>query len=298
MPVTGHRDTEDLWGILLAGRCALSVCQFAASASGTGEPARAQEEMQSLVDDPGPVGDFCWNGLNWQRRSWSGGPHYNGLYDPTNVAGPDVHGHVTLGLTNPTGSAPRAAEFNTTRRGFGYGTYSVVVEKRLDRMQREIVWGGLFTYDGDRAPGHNEIDVCEASAWGSSTRPVVQAHGYWFDAARGPGEGSLTETFAVPETAVQTHRMVWELGRITYETFSGEGFTGALLKRTVLSAATVPVPAREAIHINLWVFGGNDGDPDHVIPEKVTVRDVSFVAASEGPTSAPGPGRRQRPTGT
>jgi hypothetical protein len=267
----------------------LSACMLASSLSGAGGPAQAQEVTQTVFNDPGPAGDFSWNGLNWQRRSWGGGPHYNGLYDPANVVGPDANGHVTLKLTNPTGVAPRAAEFNTTRRGFGYGTYSIVVEKRLDRMQREIVWGCLFTYDGDLSPGHNEIDVCEASAWGSTTWPVMQAHGYWFDATKSPGEGSLAETFTVPATTVQTHRMVWEPGTITYETFSGEGFTGTLLKRTVFSGATVPVPAREAIHVNLWVFGGNGGDPDHVTPEHVTVRDLSFTAASAEPASEPEP---------
>jgi hypothetical protein len=246
-----------------------------------GEPTAAAPDLvaERPTLDPGPAGDFSWKGLNWDRRSWGGPPHFNGIYDSANVVGPDANGHVTLRLTNPTGNAPRAAEISTTRRGFGYGTYSVVVDKRLDVMQSEVVWGCLFTYDGDAAPGYNEIDACEASAWGSSQWPVTQSHVYWHDASRAPGQGSVAETFAVPTTAVQTHRMVWAPGRITYETFSGEGFDGPLLKRSVLSGSTVPVPARESLHFNLWVFGGG-GNPSRVSPETVTIRDLSFVPAS------------------
>jgi hypothetical protein len=237
---------------------------------------------EGVVVDAGPVGDFAWEGLNWQRRSWGGGPHYNGVYDPANVVGPDARGHVTLKLSNPTGRAPRAAEFQTTRRGFGYGTYSVVVDKRLDVMQPEVVWGCLFTYDPDLRPGHNEIDLCEASAWGGGGThnwPVTQGHGYWFDATKAPGQGNVVETFAVPGVAVQTHRMVWAPGKISYETYEGEGFGGRVIKRTVLEGATVPTPAREAIHLNLWVIGGNGGNPDQVAPEQVTVRRLTFTPA-------------------
>lgn len=230
---------------------------------------------------PGPEGDFAWNGYNWSARSWSGGPHYNGSFAPANVSRPDADGRVVLALTNPTGKSPVAAEFQSTRRGFGYGTFRVVVERNLQTLQREVVWGGMFTYDPDTPPGHNEIDVCEASAWGGSAgpgepRPVRQGHGYWFDATKPPGEGSTVVNFDCTPDPVLTHTLRWQPGRLTYETFVGEGDSGLLLKRTVLERATVPVPAREAVHFNLWVTGGG-GNPDRVRPEQVAVRGFSFT---------------------
>lgn len=241
---------------------------------------------------PGPVRDFSWCGLTWHRRTreeaW--GPAYNRSYEANNVTPPNARGDVTLRVTNPTGRSPVSAEMSTTRRGFGYGTYSMTVVKRLDAMQPELVWGCLFTYDPDAEPGFTEIDVCEASAWGGNghRRPVTQAHGYWFDATKDPGAGSTMVSFSAGTTEdVQTHRLVWEPGKLTYQTFAGEGFDGSVLKQTTLHGPNVPVQARERLHINFWVFGGNGGNPDLVSEDSVTVRNLSFTAASSGLPASP-----------
>lgn len=245
-----------------------------------------------LDPDPGPAGSFTWKGFNWDKRFWGGAPQYNKAFDAANVRSPDANGYVTLSLTNPTGEAPIGAEFQSTRQGFGYGTYSTTVEKNLSILQKEVVWGCLFTYDPLAAPGYNEIDLCEASAWGGGAAygqswPVSQGHGYWFDAGKPPGEGNNTVVFDVTASPVTTHRMVWEPGQVTFETYAGEGFVGTLLKRTVLTGSTVPVPAAERVHFNLWVTGGGGGDPAHVRPESVVVRDFSFTAAASTPPVVP-----------
>ncbi|KQO01708.1 hypothetical protein ASF21_08905 [Arthrobacter sp. Leaf234] len=240
---------------------------------------------------PGPVGDFAWKGLNWEKRWWSGAPNYNKQFDPANVSSPDADGHVTMTLSNPTGAATIGAEFNTTRHGFGYGTYSTTIEKDLTTLQKEVVWGCLFTYDPAVAPGYNEMDLCEASSWGGGSNygqvwPITQGHGYWFDASKGPGVGNDTAIFGVTDHPILTHRLVWEPDRLTFETFAGEGYGGPLLKRTVMQGPNVPEPARETIHFNLWVTDGGGGDPAAVKPEKVVVRDFSFTPA---PVTAPTP---------
>jgi hypothetical protein len=254
-------------------------------------PAVQAADTTPLDANPGPAGSFSWKGFNWEKRFWDGAPMYNRDFDAANVSNPDANGYITMNLTNPTGEAPVGAEFQSTRQGFGYGTYTTTVEKDLSILQKEVVWGCLFTYDPMAEPGYNEIDLCEASAWGGGAAygeswPVTQGHGYWFDASKPPGEGNNTTVFDVTSSPITTHRMVWEPGRITFETYSGEGFTGTLLKRTVLDGATVPVPAKEQIHFNLWVTGGGGGDPAHVKPEKVVIRDFSFVPAG-GTAPAP-----------
>lgn len=252
-----------------------------------------------MATDPGPVGNFAWKGFNWEKRFWDGAPHVNKDFDSANVSNPDANGYVTMKITNPTGSAPVASEFQSTRKGFGYGTYSTTVEKNTAALQKEVVWGCLFTYDPEAAPGYTEIDLCEASAWGGGAAygeswPVEQGHGYWFDATKPPGQGNNTTNFLAPSDPILTHKMVWEPGKITFETFAGTGFNGTLLKRTVLEGSTVPVPAKEQVHFNLWVVGGNGGDAAHVKPEQVVIRDFSFTPAgstvtSPQPTATPAP---------
>lgn len=245
--------------------------------------------------NPGPAGSFAWKGFNWQKRFWDGAPQFNGDFDAANVSNPDANGYVKLSITNPTGSAPVAAEFQSTREGFGYGTYSTTVEKNVSALQKEAVWGCLFTYDPNAAPGYTEIDLCEASAWGGGAAygeswPVEQGHGYWFDSTKPAGQGNNTVNFLAPSSSVLTHKMVWAPGKMIFETYDGEGFTGTLLKRTVLESPTVPVPAKEQVHFNLWVTGGGGGDAAHVKPESVTVRDFKFTPATAttvAPTTTP-----------
>lgn len=255
-------------------------------------PAAQAADTTPMDPNPGPVGSFAWKGFNWEKRFWSGAPQYNRAFDAGNVVSPDVKGYITMKLTNPTGVSPVGAEFQSTRQGFGYGTYSTTVEKNLSLLQKEVVWGCLFTYDPLAEPGFNEIDLCEASAWGGGASygeswPVTQGHGYWFDASKPPGQGNNTVVFDVTASPVTTHRMVWEPGRLTFETYAGAGYVGTLLKRTVLEGPTVPVPAREQVHFNLWVTGGGGGDPAHVKPENVVIRDFSFTPAATTPPTAP-----------
>ncbi len=117
--------------------------------TGIGPPSHAADTTP-MAEDPGPVGSFAWKGFNWQKRFWGGGgaPMYNASWDANNVSNPDANGHVKLSISNPpTGSAPKGAEFQSTREGFGYGTYSTTVEKDVSALQKEVVWGCLFTYD-------------------------------------------------------------------------------------------------------------------------------------------------------
>jgi hypothetical protein len=271
---------------------AVAAVAAAVLVAGVVTPAGAVNNEVMTATDPGPAGSFPWKGFNWQKRFWLGAPHYNRAVDPANVTNPDASGFVTLKITNPTGKAPIGAEFLSTRKGFGYGTYSVTVEKNLAAMQKEVVWGCLFTYDPAAAPGYNEIDLCEASAWGGGAAygeswPVSAGHGYWFDATKPPGQGNNTVTFGATADPILTHRMVWEPRRIIFETFAGAGYTGKLLKRTVLEGSTVPVPAKEAIHFNLWVTGGGGGNPATVKPETVTLRDFSFTPLAQTKISIP-----------
>lgn len=171
----------------------------------------------------------------------------------------------------------------STREGFGYGTYTVTVEKNLAQLQDEVVWGCLFTYDSNAQPGMNEIDLCEASSWGGPW-DVTQGHGYWFDATAPVGSGNSVTTFPVPSSSSQTHQLVWEQGKLTFYTFSGNSIASPLAKKTVLTGEKVPVPAKERVHFNLWAVDGNGGDAKTVTPEEVKLTGFTFTP---GPPTGP-----------
>lgn len=240
---------------------------------------------QQVAANPGPAGDFTWKGFNWKKRDWNGPPQYNERFDANNVGDPDAKGFISLKITNSSGKSPTAAEFRSTRRGFGYGTYTVTVEKNINQLQKEVVWGCMYTYDPDVIPGYTEIDLCEASAWGGGgtygvSWPVTQGHGYWLDATKPNGEGNRKVDFEVFDSLILTHKMVWEPGKLTFETYAGETSSHRLVRRTVLDGPTVPQPSKEAVHFNLWVIDGGGGNPDTVKPETVVVRDFSFIPSS------------------
>lgn len=255
---------------------------------GVVSPASAAE-----ITDPGPTGDFNWEGANWLKRSWDGAPMYNGDFESSNIVNPDANGHVKLKLTNPTGNSPQAAEMVSTKEGWGYGKYTVTIEKDLLKMQDEVVWGCMFTYDSNNSPSYNEIDLCEASAWGGTNGTyswdTTQGHGYWVDAHSTTTPGNIVETFALPTSVVQTHQLVWEKDKLTFTTYNGDSTSAPLVKKTVFEGETVPEPARERVHFNLWVTGANEGQPDTVTPEEVTIRDFTFEKASTLSEPSPEP---------
>lgn len=236
--------------------------------------------------DPGPEGDFAWKGLNWhkRRRSEGGGPSKSGRWESANVIGPDAHDHVILRITNPSGHAPHAAEFDSTRLGFGYGTYTVVVEGDLVRLDRDLVFGGMFTYDSTVASwkSHSEIDVNETSAWGRHG-PVGTDNAYFRDNRRGAklGRSIVVKTKPVPHTRIQTHQMVWEPGRITWRSWHGGGTSGTPF-RTTVATHDVPKPAKEAICFNFWDFVRHSDARE----TEVILRDFSFVPGSTDSSDA------------
>lgn len=227
--------------------------------------------------DPGPKGDFRWKGLNWRVRpaSEGGRPSRSGRWDPANVIGPDAEGRVTLRITNPSGHAPHAAEFCTTRLGLGYGTYTVVVEGDLARLHHDLVFGGMFTYDSTMPAwtSHREIDANETSAWGKPG-PVRTENAYFVDDAPGSSLGrSIVVKRGRARTArVQTHQMTWQPGRVTYRSWVGAGTRGRPFREAV-ATQDVPVPGREALCFNLWDFVADSQAPATTL----TLRDFSFV---------------------
>ncbi len=231
--------------------------------------------------DPGPAGDFRWKGLNFKRRRGGGGPSNAAAWEPNNVIGPDRHGSVTLRISNPTGTRPRASEMVSTAKGMGYGTYALTVGTNLAIMHDNLVFGGLFTYDGSQAAhmSHNEIEVCETSSWGKGA-PVMLDYTYFSDnpdTKSSVGIGHVVVRQPVSRDAVQTHMMRWEAGKITWWSWIGSDVTHKPF-RSGRTTADVPIPQDERITMNLWDFGAGGA----AMPRfEVILRDFSFVPLGE-----------------
>jgi hypothetical protein len=222
--------------------------------------------------NPGPAGDFSWKGLNWVKRADPGSPSYNGLWSKSNVTGPDSSGYLTFHITNPNGNNPVSAEIDSTRTGFGYGTYTVVVGTNLSGLNKSLVNGCLFTYDDGNPPTYNEMDICETSAWGA-TGPVGLDHTY-YKLVNGSSNG-VVDTVPIPSIPEMTHRLIWTPGQLIFDSFAGTGTTGQLISHTVQTSG-VAIPHTEALVYNLWAF--NSGAAN-VAPFDVVVRDLSFAPA-------------------
>jgi len=220
-----------------------------------------------------------WKGYTWDLRDGgTGGPGFGG-WSSANVVGPDANGYLTLKLTNPSGSAPIGCEIDNQTTGLGYGTYTVVVDARLDNLDKNIVFGGLFPYFYGNP--YIEFDVNETSRWDSSSNVLI-SHNVWYGA-----NDNITENgnnMNVPSDVVQTHRFIWEPGKATFDSFLGTGTGGTNYFHTVITN-NVPAPSEEQVIVNLWAFAeGTPSSDDKDAPAKdVILRDFTFSALGSTP---------------
>lgn len=216
-------------------------------------------------------GDFVWKGYTWDvRDGGTGGPGFGG-WSENNVS-VDGDGYLNLKITNPTGDSPIGSQIVSQTTGLGYGTYTITVGTRLDNIDKNIVFGGLFPfYYGNP---YIELDVNETSKW--DTESSVISHTVWYG-SNPESPSNLSKSSATPSDVVQTHRLIWEEGRATFDSFIGSNTAGIPYFHTQINE-NVPEPSTEALVINLWAYAeGNPTADDIDIPETtVIVRDISY----------------------
>ena len=176
---------------------------------------------------------------------------------------------------------------NSQKVGWGYGTYTVVVEGNWAAFDKNIVFGGLFPlYCGTP---YIEFDVCETSKWDVFAATQI-IHNSWY----GTYPTSLLThgmRMAVPSDTVQTHRLIWQAGKATFDSFIGTGTGGTNYFHTEITQ-DVPAPGPEVVVFNMWVTAGPAGSvadaTDLDAPEtSVILRNFTFTP--EVPTITPTP---------
>ncbi|MDD1763598.1 MAG: hypothetical protein LUQ70_02660 [Methanobacteriaceae archaeon] len=247
--------------------------------------------LGGIVENVAMATSIVWKGYTWNLRDdrANSSPGY-GAWSSANITGPDANGYLTLKVTNPTGSQPIGCEMGTQKAGWGYGTYTAVVEGDMTTFDKNIVFGGLFLfYHGNP---YIEFDACETSKWnGYATTQII--HNSWY----GTYPSALKShgvRMAIPSDTVQTHRLIWQEGKATFDSFIGTGTEGTPYFHTEITQ-DVPPPGSEVVVFNMWttlggLAGSTPGATDLDAPEtSVILRDFTFTPLSSTPTPTPTP---------
>lgn len=218
---------------------------------------------------------FYWKGYRWNiRDTGSGGPGISSWRRDSLIA-PDSNGYLQLSLTNKNLSKPIGIEISSVNTGWGYGTYTFVVNVRLDTLHKSAVVGGWFLYDDDVAVHHNEIDFCEVSAWGENVTPIIGHNVYY----NNNGDSATHSNNAnVTSDTLWTHQITWQSGEVHFTSYKGEGTGGEVLLDTVVDT-NVPEPAQEKLHFNVWVHGSGtlSANAPYATGVRAILRDFTFV---------------------
>jgi hypothetical protein len=222
---------------------------------------------------------LSFSGYLWRLKSSTGpvGPGPNYFSDSTNNVWLDAQGKLHLRLTNRSNHW-QCAEL-VSARTFGYGSYRVELDSRVDNLDPNVVLG-LFTWSDDLAYDYREIDI-ECSRWGNASDPnnaqyVVQPS----DAA-----GHLAR-FAVPTGLTNsTLLFTWETNRVAYQSQRGRYSTTPAPANVISNwtyTLTPPKTGDENMRFNLWLNSGNA--PKDKKEVEVIIKSFEFV-----PLGAPQP---------
>ncbi|GAQ90675.1 Glycoside hydrolase family 16 [Klebsormidium nitens] len=201
-----------------------------------------------------------WAGRTWNIRSTNGGlegPGPNYFSDSTTNVFVNSAGALRLQVTKTAG-AWVCAEIMSPN-SFGYGTYEWKITSGAGNLDPNVVLG-LFTYDDNPDQAHREIDI-EMARWGltpaqdgSNAQWVVQ-----------PWDGTNhLQRWLAPNPSSTSPLIVsykWIPGKIYWAASQN----GQLISTKNYTAADVPTPGAEIIHINLWLY---QADPNVVAGPK------------------------------
>ena len=236
------------------------------------------------------VATIVWKGYTWNlRNDGVSSPGY-GTWSRANILGPDANGYLTFKITNPTRVQPIGCEMSSQKVGWGYGTYTVVVEGDMTAFNKNIVFGGLFPFF--YGTPYIEFDVNEASKWDGDYRYTVIDHVVWYGTFS--QRFKLVQVSDIPSDTVQTHRLIWQPGIATFDSFIGTGTGGKNYFHTEIKSH-VPAPGSEVVVFNMWVYAGTAPDAtDLAAPEtSVIIRDFTFTPEVSS-TSPPIPPSRSK----
>lgn len=187
-----------------------------------------------------------FSGYEWQVRNVAsdrgGRPN---TYSNAN-AWTDENGFLHLRIAQ-NGGDWTCAEVRLSR-SLGYGTYLFVV-RDVSQLEPAAVLS-MFTWDeADAGQNHREMNI-ELARWGDpaskNAQYVVQPYYVPANVLR----------FDVPAGRL-THSLRWEPGQAVFKTVRGAASSGSSVIAEHTFTTGVPAPGREAIHLDLYIFGNS-----------------------------------------
>ena len=231
---------------------------------------------------------ITWSGYTWDvRPPGSAGPGPNQWSD--SCANLHVNGtELVLSIVKDSAGRRTSAEVDNQRH-LGYGVYRWVVNNDLSTLDANEVLG-MFTYDDDAAPSHNEIDI-EPSPWGNLAWDDGSVT-VWQDADR---DVSQSRPFNYSNKPPYVNQFTRSPRSIHWKITDAAG--AILLDWTTTSG--VPTPKNEVPIISYWRF--EDKAPAGV--RSMRIGHFSWAPSESGlpplpsgqPAPAPNPEPRSRP---
>lgn len=143
----------------------------------------------------------------------------------------------------------------------GYGRYSFLTSGRLDLLDPNVVLG-MFTYDYADSPAFfREIDI----EYGQRLGNTVGAIGH-FSVQPYERAGHSRDFFFSGPNSQLWHHIDWRQDRVTF-TSGSETF--------VVTGSGVPVPGRENVRMNLWLYQGVA--PVTATAQTILIREFQFT---------------------
>jgi hypothetical protein len=205
-------------------------------------------------------GGYTWNIKTTgdaQGDQFDPGPNFWSS-DPSvvNVAADGLHLKI-----NQIGGEWKCAELSLTK-SLGYGTYTVQVNSRLDRLDKNTVAAPLFIYEGP----NQELDNEYSGVGGLIPSPlnaqfVVQPYTV---------SGNIIR-YTQPSTTQFTSQLEWRSDHVTFTTWNGwsaSPASGDIIYQWTYLGAYIPPPGGERVHMNLWLLNGSaptGGGGDEII---------------------------------
>ena len=180
----------------------------------------------------------AFSGYQWAVRSPRGavGPGPNLFSDSSRNVWVDEAGRLHLKITHD-GGRWTCAEV-ALDRSLGYGTYTLLLDSELERLDDRSVLG-FFTWDDRPLEEHREMDI-ELSKWAQPRDRNAQFVVVPTD--------KKVRFNVLPALAPTAYRFTWSPGRVI--------FAGAGARSWDYADAGVPSSGTARIKLNLWLFRG------------------------------------------
>ncbi len=200
--------------------------------------------------------EISFSGYTWSIKDSSGaavGPGPNVFSSSTSNVWVDNEGMLHLKIAKQ-GSKWACAEV-IAQVSFGYGTYRVTYQSRVDAIDPQAVLA-MFTWSDNAAYHNREIDI-ELSRWGITANKnaqfVVQ-----------PG---APHRWQLPADTLTRHAFTWSQTAVSFLSDA----SGQSLASWKYTGSNVPRAGGENPHLNLWLYQGlapRQGQPIEVVISK------------------------------